>query len=186
MNLLFRKCVFQTDINSLFRIANCEDQYLFSTRIPFNTEIAFHQWLERKLYNEFNDFFVIEDTSNQSIIGFVHNYDFSLIDGHCKICICIDKQYRYSGIGSIAAIKFLHILFGKYPLRKVYATVYSYNNESLKSNINAGFKEEGIIKNYRYYNGRFYDLHYLSLSRDSYKKLSSKTKEYENVLFKFM
>lgn len=33
------------------------------------------------------------------------------------------------------------------------------------SNQKAGFLEEGVLKKYRYYNGKFHDLHILSMDR---------------------
>lgn len=37
-------------------------------------------------------------------------------------------------------------LFKQYPLRKIYVDIYDYNQESLKSNISAGFEIEGSIE----------------------------------------
>ena len=65
-------------------------------------------------------------------------------------------------------------LFLRYPLRKLYSTVYEYNSESLQSNLAAGFEVEGMLKDYRYFNGRYYGLYYLSISKDKFEKTIGK------------
>jgi RimJ/RimL family protein N-acetyltransferase len=102
-------------------------------------------------------------------IGYVHNYDFSMRDGRCKLVVFIDESYREFGIGAIAAISFMRKLFDDYPIRRMYLDIYDYNKESLVSNLKAGFKEEGVIKNYRYHDGSFYDLHILSMDRKTFE-----------------
>lgn len=60
--------------------------------------------------------------------------------------------------------------FVDYPIRKVYFEIYDYNTQSLSSNLQAGFTEEGCLKEYRYHNGVFHDLHILAMSRQDFYK----------------
>ena len=66
--------------------------------------------------------------------------------------------------------RFIGDLFAAYPLRKVYALVYGYNRESLRSNLQAGFVEEAVLRDYRYLDGAYHDCHILALTRESYEK----------------
>lgn len=155
------------DTEILFRMMGGPDQYLFSTKLNFISLGDFENWLKGRLGTDFHDFFTVKIQGN--IIGYVHNYDFSLINGNCKLSVYISPEYRGTGAGGFAALLFLEKLFSSYPLRKVYSTVYGYNEESLKSNLAAGFIEEGSLGGYRYYNGKYYSLHYLSLTREDYQ-----------------
>ena len=137
------------DIDFLYSAFTGEDQFLHSTNLHFNTKQTFESWILER-------------------IGYVHNYDFSLIDGHCKLSVYIDEKYRKIGIGGFVTVNFLSYLFTEYPLRKVYSTIYDYNHESLTSNLAAGFIEEGIINEYRYHDGKYYSVHCLSMSHDSF------------------
>lgn len=149
-----------------------DDQYLFSARQTFNTPELFRTWLEEVLKSSFHDFAVIKMDSDE-IIGFLHNYQFSLKDGHCKLAECVKRNYRGSGLGAMAALIFMHQLFEMYPLRKMYLTVYDYNLESLRNNVRAGFCEEGKIRSYKYYNGQYYDMHYYSIYREKFYEIYS-------------
>lgn len=157
---------YRTDINTIYEFMMSDDQYLFSTRLTFNTQRQFEEWFFGKLNSDFNDFYVIK--IKEKIIGFIHDYDFSLVDGHCKVSIFLQKEYRSNGYGSISTIIFMKFLFMNYPLRKIYSTVYDNNKESLKNNIRAGFEEEGCLDSYRYYNGNYSSLHILSINRKKF------------------
>lgn len=74
------------------------------------------------------------------------------------------------GIGAMATLSFMKQLFKQYPLRKIYVDIYDYNQESLKSNISAGFEIEGVLKEYRYLNGKYHSLNVLSISRECFEK----------------
>lgn len=160
------------DIKSLYRFMCSDDQFLFSTNLRFNTEQTFSEWLQKRLQLDFHDFYMV--INNDKVIGFVYNYDFSLIDGHCKLVVYVSNQYRKIGLGGIAAIMFIKRLFSDYPLRKVYSTIYEYNTQSLQSNLKAGFIDEGTINNYRYYDNKFYPIHFLSMSREVFYKTLGK------------
>lgn len=156
------------DIDFLYSAFTGDDQFLHSTNLHFNTKQTFESWIRERIGRDFHDFYLVKDKVSDNLIGYVHNYDFSLIDGHCKLSVYIDEKYRKTGIGGFVAVNFLNYLFTEYPLRKVYSTVYDYNHESLTSNLAAGFIEEGIIKEYRYHDGKYYSVHCLSMRRDSF------------------
>lgn len=155
------------DLSHLYYFHTQDDLPLYSTQLCFNTEQQFNNWLQLRLRNDFHDFFMID--MNKETIGFVYNYCFSPIDGHCKIAVYIDASYRKFGIGALAAIHFMDYLFSTYSIRKIYLTIYDYNEQSLKSNLQAGFISEGCLKQYRYLDGKFFDLHYLSISREKFQ-----------------
>lgn len=161
------------DIHFLYKSMTSSDQYLYSTKIRYNSEHSFEQWILNQLNGNFHDFYLVED-KKCGRIGFVHNYDFSLLNGHCKLVVYISPTFREFGVGGIAAIMFMKKLFKDYPLRKLYTTVYDYNNESLQSNLRAGFQEEGVLKHYRYYSGHYYDIHYLSMTREKFESTIGK------------
>lgn len=162
---IMRKCCLHFDVPRLYKMMMGEDQHLFSTKITINSEECFANWLLEHMKSDFHDFFVIADVNKNASVGYVHNYDFSLKNGNCKIVVYIDAAYRNIGLGGHCAIKFMDYLFSEYPIKKIYVTIYAYNRESLYSNLKAGFMEEGVLEKYRYYNGKFHDLHILSMNR---------------------
>ena len=156
------------DAPILFNYIDADDQYLFFTKTTFTTQNKFRKWLMHKFQTAYHDFYMIRYRTE--IIGFVHNYNFNVLDGRCTITVYIDKTYRKSGLGAYAAVKFMGVLFQTYPLRKIYATVYDYNTASLKMIISAGFSKEGTLHAYRYFDDKYADLHILSLDRETFNK----------------
>ena len=118
--------------------------------------------------SSYHDFYMIctDDVSNA--VGFIYSFDYSNEDLHCKICAYICPKYRKCALGGFAIMQFLDMMFMSYPLRKVYSTVFSYNNHSRLSALNAGFKEESVLKEFKYYNGVFSDMCILSITRESF------------------
>ena len=160
----------ENDAEILYRIMTSEEQCLFSTKLNLCTKDAFLKWFLNRLGRDFHDFLMVRLTSNGETAGYVHNYDFSLTHQTCKLVVYILPAFQNTGLGGMAAVLFLKTLFEKYPLRKVYSTVYSYNQKSLENNRRAGFLEEGVLLDYRYYDGTFHNLHYFSVTREYFEK----------------
>lgn len=159
----------EKDIDYLYNCFIAGDQFLYSTKLMFKTMQEFKCWLNGRLHEEFHDFYIVRDGISGASLGYVYNYDFTLTAGHCKLVVYITENFRKVGIGGIVTIKYMKMLFEKYPLRKIYSTIYDYNKESLKSNLSAGFEEEGCLNGYRYYDEVYHKLHYLSMSREKFK-----------------
>ena len=146
------------------------EQALFAQRVPLTTPFEFQEWLEANLRDQYHEFRVVACESTGDLAGFMFAYDYRPFDLHCKVCLYMRPMWRSTGAGAIMGARFLADLFCAYPLRKVYALVYDYNNESLHSNLKAGFREEGCLEKYRYLNGAYHDCHVLSLDRRTFEE----------------
>lgn len=171
-NVKFKKFDFRNDVVDLFNLMlDSKEQVLFHSRFQINSLPEFEKFMATNLATIYHDFYVIFDESTYSNIGYVYSYEFSHYDSHCKICLFVKDKYQNSGIGAYMGVKFVDELFRNYPLKKIFTDVYDYNKQSLLSNLDSGFVEEGCLKEFRYHNGKYYDLHVLGLSReDFYKK----------------
>lgn len=165
-----RKIEKPSELSSLYAMMGDDDQYLYSVRLQHNSEASFSQWLSDRLNTDFHDFDLVFLESIECPVGFVHNYDFNLNSGHCKTVVYIQKKYRNTGIGAYAALAFVNKLFMDYPLRKIYSTVYAYNTQSIENHNKVGFIIEGILRDYRYCNGEYYDMVFFSITREQFLK----------------
>jgi diamine N-acetyltransferase len=104
-------------------------------------------------------------------IGFVQVYDHSQEDGWAFFTAYLTPAYRTKGHGAEASLLFGEYLFTYYPIRKVYADVLEFNENSLRSLEGAGFEVEGRRKAHAYLQGRYWDLIHLALTRESWDKL---------------
>lgn len=176
----FKKFDFRYDSDDLFAIMLGDEQFLIHSVMQINTRIDFEKWLAGQFAHNYHDFYVLRHRENRNLIGFIYSYEYSTIDLNCRVCCFLNRQYRDVGFGAVCTMKFVDELFSKYPLRKVYADIYDYNEQSLKSIRDSGFTEEVCFKAYRYYNGRYYDMHTLGLGREKFYEVFGTLLERKN------
>lgn len=154
-----------------------ENRFMWMPLKTINCEMDFERYLEYRFNGYYHDFFMIMNAKDQSI-GFVYSHDFYANDGHTMFTIVVKDRYQGQGYGAVASIMFLDYMFKTYNLRKIFTSVYEYNTLSMNTNISGGFTPEGVLKEYRYYNNRYYDLNYSSISRDVFYQKHNKTLSY--------
>ena len=151
-----------------------DDQMLFSTKCTCNSYESFELFLKTYFQGYYHEFFVIEAENEFNLKGCLYSYEYHPQDGVCKICVVIGKKYRKTGLGAQATIEFMDYLFKNYSLRKIYSPTFAYNLDSYKAQLDAGMQEEGRLKEYRYYDGKYHDLIILAITREEfYKRYSS-------------
>ncbi len=175
--LILRKVDYAKDLLLLYRyMTDADSQYLLSEQFEVNTLQMYERWLNSRFeMGVYHDFFMVEPSNGQTI-GFTFTYDFSLSNGHCKYTLCLFKEYQKTGFGVAAAIQMMKHLFRIYPLRQIYISVYDYNADSLSANLKGGFEEVGIYPEYRYFNGAYFDLHVLRMTREQFNFLYKKVR----------
>ena len=146
------------------------EQALFAQRVPITTLVEFSEWLDGNMRGNYHEFRVIADEETRELAGFTFAYDYHPFDLHCKVCVYMRPEWRGSGAAGLMGARFMGDLFAAYPLRKIYALVYGYNEESLRSNLAAGFVEEGVMREYRYLGGAWHDCHILALTKQAYEE----------------
>ena len=177
----FRKFDYGRDLERLFKyMMKEENQILFSHGFEVHNLPMFERWISEKFaHSEYHDFFMIENT-NGDTIGFTFSYEFFNYDAHCKYTLCLYEEYQNLGLGAIAGIKMIDYLFRKYPLKRIFVSVFEYNQNSIANNLKGGFEEVALLPDYRFYGGEYFPLHILTISRDvfynKHKKLFQKSK----------
>lgn len=163
-----RKIAPQQDMDKIYQIYSDykEQSYLFDIR-SLNSPDRFPELFERRLSNNYKDFSIIDDADG-AFAGFLIAYDYAENDGHVKILEYICPEYRKSGIGAIAALQYIETLFRTFRIRKVYTEVFGYNDDSIAMHSSFGFEKEATLKNYRFYDGRYWDYHIFSMDREHF------------------
>lgn len=101
-------------------------------------------------------------------VGLVFDYDRTLEDGYTKVTVLLEETNTGRGAGVVATALFLDWLFEAVPLRKVFMDVYGYNRPVLGMLRKVGFAEEGVLKEMRFWNGAYWDLHVFALARQGW------------------
>lgn len=157
------------DERDLFALyADPMGQPLFSERVPITSLAEFSDWLDGMLRESYHDFHVVRAHEGGELAGIVFSYDYHPFDLHCKVCVSLTRPWQDRGVAGRLGATFIDELFRAYPLRKVYALVYGYNERSLASNLQAGFEEEGCLQAYRYFDGAYHDCHILAMTRERF------------------
>lgn len=163
-------------------------EYIYATYQDYNSRFLFtndlvieskkEMWnkLDKKIHTYYNEFMIIINVSNDLPVGFIYGYDYNTLNGYIYLAIYIDEKSRNNVIGAEAGMLFLNYLVEKYPIRKVYCTVYEYNKPSFKMLKNAGFKTEGVLKEHRYFNGKYHNMYIVSLEREGVLSLKERLK----------
>ncbi len=158
-----------TDMPDIYRVySSYTEQYnLFSIITNLNSEEDFPRIFKQKLSKNYTDFLIIEDVEKK-FAGFIVSYDFKKNDGHIKFMIYIEKEFRQKGIARLSTIEFFNALFQYYNIHKIYSEVYAYNQNSIKYHLHFGLIEECRLKDYRYFDGKYWDTIYYSISREDF------------------
>lgn len=150
------------------QMSSQNEQRMFLKSNIFNSIRDFDGWIQDNLKYFFHEFFIIESMDNE-FIGFIYSYESELKDRHCKMTVYITEKYRNTGIGAYVGLKFMDYLFINYPYRRLYCDVYEYNTQSLNSLLQCGLEEMGRMKEYQFYDGEYYDLVLLTISREVFE-----------------
>src|SRR5262249_5736243 len=87
--------------------------------------------------------------------------------------LLLEENVGHGG-GVIATALFMDWLFQSLPLRKVYQEAYGYNAGVLRMWRKIGLIEEGVLKEDRYWNGAYWDLHIFALYREAWPKMRNR------------
>lgn len=104
-------------------------------------------------------------------IGYATLYDAVLDQGYAHFAIASLEPTKRTTLVMQGAGIFLHYVFRLWPLRKIYATVFDYNLNQLGSGLGQIFHEEGRLKDYEYWNGRYHDQIILAIYRSDVDRM---------------
>jgi RimJ/RimL family protein N-acetyltransferase len=110
--------------------------------------------------------FAIVDKKTNEHIGNAGLYTINWLYRSAEYRIIIgEKKYWNKGYGAEAAGLIIDYGFNKLNLNKVWLGVNTENKGAVRSYIKSGFKEEGILRDEIYRNGRYYDAVRMSILR---------------------
>jgi RimJ/RimL family protein N-acetyltransferase len=90
--------------------------------------------------------------------GFLQAHSFAGDWGWASLLVYFDPQRRSPGVIVESLYLFVEYLFGAFPLRKLYADVFEYNEPALRQLHRCEFKEEGRFEEHIWYRDRYWAL----------------------------
>ncbi|MCD7951292.1 MAG: GNAT family N-acetyltransferase [Erysipelotrichaceae bacterium] len=151
---ILKKHILEENTNDLYQLLCNPD----ITEMPYQSRlinaIEFSHWLEHQLTTGFyHDLYLIYDDIH--IVGYMLAYDYRIYDGHCQI-----NGYMKNGMKAEVLLMFVERLCLEYPLRKL--LLETIDEDMLAVAKTVGFNEEALLKEYKYKDSIYYDLHILS------------------------
>ncbi|MCM1991604.1 GNAT family N-acetyltransferase [Oceanirhabdus seepicola] len=116
------------------------------------------------------DFLIISKEDN-SIVGEVVLNDINRNSRNSNIRIAIFEGENFGkGYGTEAMILALDYGFGMFNLHRIDLTVYDFNERGIHVYEKIGFKREGVLRDYLYFNHNYYDAIVMSILEDEFRE----------------
>ena len=127
--------------------------------------------MERSNNNDAHWWF-IQEKNNLKVIGSIGVHGINYRRGSCEISYAVSPNYWGKGAFSEALSMTIETLFSKFNLNRITAVTMTKNHRSIHALKKAGFKEEGIFKEfYLTYAGKRVDATSLALLSSEYINL---------------
>ena len=113
----------------------------------------------QKLCNPTPDNIVLAiETKDKLYLGGVGLHKIDMVNRHSELGIAIGKkEYWGKGYGTDSMMTILDYAFNQLNLHKVYLRVYSNNPRAIRCYEKCGFRKEGVQREHRYRNNKYYD-----------------------------
>ncbi len=104
------------------------------------------------------------------VVGEVSLKSIRWFNRKAELSIFLAKEYRGRGLGKQALEAIMDYAFEKMNLHRLEAEVVAYNPDVVAMMKKMGFKEEGTLREAKYYNGKYYDIYRFGLLRPEYRQ----------------
>ena len=139
-------------------------------RFPKTLEID-REWFDNALNDKSNRniYFGIDEIETSDFIGIIQLNNIDYISGTANWGFIIgDEKKRGKGYSLEAPHLLFDYAFNMLNLRKLNGYRVSFNKNAFFMNLTLGFKDEGILKNQIYYDGKYHDVFILALFKEDY------------------
>ena len=168
------RAIEQTDLLLLQTWANDpEVQYMLGGwHFPTNMNDQ-QEWFQSISCNSNNQRFIIEN-DQQEPIGMANLVNINFKDGNAEHGLLLDKAQQSKGYGKDVVFAIMKYAFNELRLNRLETTIIETNLPSLKLFLEkCSWKQEGILRNWYYRNGKFTNKIILGILKNEYLQLSN-------------
>jgi RimJ/RimL family protein N-acetyltransferase len=149
---------------------------LYSIPLP-QSEEAVRRWAEKEATKEAtgdNFRFVIENVEGE-VVGDLTTHHCDSRAGTFSYGVSIARERRRKGYAKEAILLALRYYFQELRYHKVTASVYSFNEASIRLHESLGFQKEGQIREVVYTRGRYFDEILYGMTADEFREKPGKS-----------
>lgn len=133
------------------------------------------KWLGENENSDKFAFFIIKDNASDSVIGEIGLSGFQGKHANAWVGISIgDPENWGKGFGTDAMKVILKYGFGILNLNHISLTVFEYNQRGVRSYEKAGFKVEGVQRQFLHRDGRRWDMYRMGILKREWEELTHK------------
>jgi RimJ/RimL family protein N-acetyltransferase len=137
---------------------------------PFPVSMAEeNDWFESALKNENRKVLIVETLDEGRPIGYIY-FDIDWRHRGVKLSITIGElAHQAKGYGTDALRTAVHHAFQELGLNRASASIFAFNQRSLRAFEKAGFRREGVARQCYLWHGAFQDQVMVSILREEYQ-----------------
>lgn len=157
---------------AFFQWANNSEvtKYMYMGMTPAYIE-NLEEWYNSIRQNNKDFPFLIIDKNNNQMIGTAGLYETNWFYRMAEFRIVVgEKKYWGKNYGAEATELILDYGFSKLNLHKIWLGVNAENEKAINCYVNAGFIQEGVLRDEIYRNGKYYDAIRMSILKSEHKK----------------
>lgn len=139
-------------------------------RFPKTMEMD-RDWFNQALNDKSNRniYFGIDEIETGDFIGIIQLNNIDFISGTASWGFIIgDNDKQGKGYGKEAPVLFFDYAFSTLNIRKIVSYNIRFNGATFKMQERLGCIEEGVLKEHVFFDGKYHDVHILSLSKENY------------------
>lgn len=113
----------------------------------------------------------LAEDPREEYIGSVGLHHIDWLNRNAELGIAIfRKDLLGQGLGREAIAYTLDQAFRTYNLHRVYLRYLASNTRARRCYEKCGFREEGVLREHRFHDGRYWDIVYMGISREEYQQ----------------
>jgi ribosomal-protein-alanine N-acetyltransferase len=160
-----------SDAKDIFRFMSDEDTVKNNLIAPHKQIAETDKLIKflKKHYDKRNDIrWGITIKGSDTIVGTIGYFNFLAQEFQAEIGVLLDKQYWRGGIMTEALVAVVSFGFKNMAFNRINVFIWPDNIPAIGLAKKVGFREEGLLKECKFLNGRFYDLGIYSMLKKDY------------------
>ena len=160
-----------SDLDEVMEWINNQEVRQYLSLIYPCSRIQESEWIEKATHQQGNEVLLAIETKDHVYLGGIGLHKIDYINRHSEIGIAIGKkEYWGKGYGTDAMLTLLDYAFNQLNLHKVYLRVFSNNPRGIRCYEKCGFRKEGVQREHRYRNNKYYDDVLMGILKKEFRK----------------
>ena len=162
------KGITKDSVNEIYKWVNREELRPLTGTVYPVSEYEHEKWVEKQVTSPDRKLFLISEKRTGKNIGTIGLKNFDWINRNVELFVSVgDYPDNTGGYGSDAVRVLVSYCFNRLNLHKVYLHVFESNTRAIRCYEKVGMKQEGILIDHHYQNGKYENVLVMSIINSS-------------------